>query len=165
MRYCPPNVTLGQFWLDHGVSPCLMDTIVAPVVGGFLLFFGTVQLWIYRKYASPVSEYSLNTSKLFLLQQFCLMTLPLLCVSRFGLQLFYFHDPIYGHMILSTSLFACSALYSYALLLVERKYQLPSVPSRGHGVILLVYWTLLFVAENLSFVNIKQKGWWFQLTE
>jgi len=165
MKYCPPNVTLDEFWLDHGVSPCLMDTILAPVVGGFLFLFGTVQLWIYKKYATPVSEFSLSNSKLYLLQQLCLLLLPLLCISRMALQMFYFHDKIYGHMILSTSLIATSALYSLVLLLIERKYMLPSVPSRGHGIILLVYWTLLFVSENLSFVNIKQKGWWFKLTE
>jgi ATP-binding cassette, subfamily B (MDR/TAP), member 6 len=167
MKYCPPNVTLDEFWLDHGVSPCLMDTVLSPVVGGFVLFFGSIQLWMYKKYATPVSVVSRGTSKLFILQQFCLLLLPLLYASRLGLQIFYFHNdhPIYGHEVLSTSLIATSCLYSLVLLLVESKYMLPSVPSRGHGVILLIYWTLLFVAENLAFVNIKQKGWWFQLKE
>ncbi|CAB3368075.1 Hypothetical predicted protein [Cloeon dipterum] len=166
MKYCPPNVTLEDFWLDHGVSPCLMDTVLAPTVGGFLFLFGTIQLWVYKKYATPVSEFSLPKSRLYGLQVFCLLLLPVFCVSRLALQAFYFHDRvIYGHMILSAGLVGSSALYSLVLLVVERKYMLPSVPARGHGVILLIYWTLLFVSENLTFVNIKEKGWWFKLKD
>lgn len=46
---------------------------------------------------------------------------------------------------------------------MERRYLLPSVPTRGHGLILLVFWTLIFVAENLSFLNLGKNEWWFQL--
>lgn len=45
----------------------------------------------------------------------------------------------------------------------ERNYMLPSVPTRGHGLILLIFWTLAFAFENLSFVNFGQKKWWFHL--
>lgn len=53
--------------------------------------------------------------------------------------------------------------YSICIINVERKYLLPSVPTRGHGLILLVFWTLIFISENLAFLNLGQKEWWFQL--
>lgn len=46
----------------------------------------------------------------------------------------------------------------------ERHYQLPSVPARGHGLVLLIFWTLLFIVENLSFINMRHEDWWFNLT-
>lgn len=41
---------------------------------------------------------------------------------------------------------------------------LPSVPTRGHGLVLLLFWTLAFIGENLTFVNLKQDDWWFNFT-
>lgn len=49
------------------------------------------------------------------------------------------------------------------ILKVERHKLLPSVPPRGHGLVLLGFWTLAFVAENLVFVNIGKLEWWFHL--
>lgn len=46
----------------------------------------------------------------------------------------------------------------------ERYYLLPSVPTRGHGLVLLLFWTLAFIGENLTFVNMKQDDWWFKFT-
>lgn len=45
----------------------------------------------------------------------------------------------------------------------ERHYLLPSIPSRGHGLVLLMTWTLLFISENLSIVNLKKEDWWFHI--
>ena len=47
---------------------------------------------------------------------------------------------------------------------VERHYQLPTAPSHGHGVVLLVTWTGCFVAENLAFLSMDNQQWWFHLT-
>lgn len=46
------------------------------------------------------------------------------------------------------------------LVLKERYYLLPSVPTRGHGLVLLVFWTLVFINENLSVMNLKKEDWW-----
>lgn len=55
-------------------------------------------------------------------------------------------------------------LYSWCLIVKERNYLLPSVPTRGHGIVLLIFWTLAFVTENLVFINYKHADWWFNLT-
>ena len=50
MEYCPPNVTLGEVWVDHGISQCFMETISAIFIGGFLLIFGLIQIVMYKRY-------------------------------------------------------------------------------------------------------------------
>lgn len=54
-------------------------------------------------------------------------------------------------------------LISIALVRKERYYLLPSVPTRGHGIVLLIFWTTTFMAENLTLVNLKQSEYWFRL--
>lgn len=66
--------------------------------------------------------------------------------------------------ILATVLTSLSFLFSIYLVQKERYYLLPSVPTRGHGLVLLLFWTLAFIGENLAFVNLKQDDWWFNFT-
>lgn len=40
---------------------------------------------------------------------------------------------------------------------------LPSVPTRGHGIVLLIFWTLVFVNENISVMNLKKEQWWIHV--
>lgn len=54
-------------------------------------------------------------------------------------------------------------LFAICLVVKERNYQLPAVPSRGHGIVLLLFFTLAFIAQNLALVNINSKDWWFDL--
>lgn len=56
-----------------------------------------------------------------------------------------------------------SLLFSIVLVGKERYYLLPSVPTRGHGLILLIFWTLIFVNENLSIINLKKEDWWYHI--
>lgn len=56
-------------------------------------------------------------------------------------------------------------MYPYAICIIvkERYFLLPSMPTRGHGLVLLVFWTLVFIVENLSFINMRHEDWWFNL--
>ncbi|KAE8740122.1 ABC-transporter, subfamily B member 03 [Frankliniella occidentalis] len=165
MLYCPPNITLSQVWVDGGTSQCFMDTVSNSITAGWLLLFGTSQLWIYRKWGTQVSQASLPKSQLYGLQLLFLVLLPVLCVVRFAVQATLINDNVvYGYMILSMVLSIVQFPLSIALLVVERHYLLPSVPSRGHGLVLLLFWSLLFIFENLSFVNLRKDDWWFHLT-
>lgn len=56
-----------------------------------------------------------------------------------------------------------SHLFAICLIAKERHYQLPSVPARGHGIVLLIFFTLIFIRQNLSLVNINSKDWWFDM--
>ena len=46
------------------------------------------------------------------------------------------------------------------VLAVERCYQLPTSPSNGHGIVLLMTWFGAFMAENLAFLSMDTKKWW-----
>lgn len=65
--------------------------------------------------------------------------------------------------ILYTSLTIFSYIFALCLIAKERHYQLPSVPTRGHGIVLLVFFTLTFIAQNLALVNVNSKDWWFDV--
>jgi ATP-binding cassette subfamily B (MDR/TAP) protein 6/ABC transporter ATM len=65
--------------------------------------------------------------------------------------------------ILYTSLTIISYLFAICLIFKERHNQLPSVPTRGHGIVLLIFFTLTFIAQNLALVNINSKDWWFEM--
>jgi ATP-binding cassette subfamily B (MDR/TAP) protein 6 len=49
------------------------------------------------------------------------------------------------------------------LIQVERRFQLPAPPGLGHGVILLLTWSLAFVFANLSLLSVNQHEWFFNL--
>ncbi|XP_074036436.1 ABC transporter ATP-binding protein/permease Hmt-1 isoform X1 [Leptinotarsa decemlineata] len=164
ISYCPPNISIWDVWVNHGTSQCFMDTITSSVIAGFIFVAGTIQLWMYRKYGTEVSPYHLSKSKLYYLQIFLTIFLPVLEILRFGLQGTIYEDKnIYGYMILSLVLTSIAYPYSLWIIKVERHYLLPSVPTRGHGIVLLIFWTLTFLSENLSFLNLGQINWWFKL--
>ncbi|XP_069668711.1 ATP-binding cassette sub-family B member 6 isoform X2 [Periplaneta americana] len=165
MLYCPPNTTFSEVWVNHGTSQCFMETITMAVSAGFLLLFGSAQLWMYKKYGTRVSQLSLPYSKLYYVQLFFTFFLPALAIVRLILQGTVFHDRvIYGYMILSVLLTVAMFPFSAILIIWERNYLLPSVPARGHGLILLLFWTLVLIAESLSFINLRREDWWFHLT-
>ncbi|KAF8786085.1 ATP-binding cassette sub-family B member 6 like protein [Argiope bruennichi] len=45
----------------------------------------------------------------------------------------------------------------------NRHKALPSIPTSGHGLVLLVFWTSVFIIENLTLLNLKNEKWWFRL--
>lgn len=57
--------------------------------------------------------------------------------------------------------FAC--LFAYCLIIKERHYQLPATPAKGHGVILLLFFTMTFICQNVALINLNADDWWFQM--
>ncbi|XP_066149342.1 ATP-binding cassette sub-family B member 6 isoform X2 [Euwallacea fornicatus] len=162
--YCPPNASIWQIHVDNGINPCFMDSLTSTIIAGFILLAGTIQLYIYRKYGNEVSPNHLTKSKLYILQMLLTIFIPVLDGIRFILSVTIFENSaIYGYMVTTLVLTVFSFMYSLWVIRVERHYLLPSVPTRGHGVVLLLFWTLVFVCENLIFLNLNKKNWWFQL--
>lgn len=164
ITYCPPNISFTEIWIEHGMSKCFMDTISTSIIFLYLMIFGTIQLWMYHKYGTEMNANVLPRSSLYNLQKLFLYLVPLLSILRIILQATILDDKkIYGYMILTTVLTVIVYPYSVHILRVERNNLLPSVPPRGHGLVLLGFWTLALVAENLVFVNIGKLEWWFHL--
>lgn len=148
--------------MDHGISQCFMETVSAIIIGGFLFVFGIIQIVMYRRYATEVVD--VRSSRLFTVQLFFTLFVPILAVIRFLLQIFVFKGgQIYGYMIVALVVTLVAFPLSAYLAGIERRFLLPSVPPRGHGFVLLVFWTLIFVSENLSFLNLNKEGWWWGL--
>ncbi|PSN53264.1 ATP-binding cassette sub-family B member 6 [Blattella germanica] len=165
MRYCPPNVTLNEIWINHGTSQCFMETVSVSVTAGLFFIFGSAQLWIYKKYATQIWESPLPISKLFIAQIFFTFLLPILAIVRFILQATVLNGgAVYWYMILSVVLTALMFPFSVILIYWERNFQLPASPTHGHGLVLLMFWTLVLISESLSFINLRREDWWFQLT-
>lgn len=103
LSFCPANVSIHDIWVDHGISHCFLDTVSSSVLAGFIMIFGTIQLLMYRKYATPIEDLSqISTSKLYYLQLFLLMLIPVLSVLRFILESFLFPDAhLYGYTVRS----------------------------------------------------------------
>ncbi|XP_076292860.1 ABC transporter ATP-binding protein/permease Hmt-1 [Lasioglossum baleicum] len=164
LTYCPPNITFTEIWVDHGMSKCFMDTVNTIVISLYLLIFGTIQLWMYRKYGTETPTSLFPRNKLYTLQKVLLYFIPILSVLRIIFQGTILDDKkVYGYMILTTVLTVIIYPYSVYILKIERHKLLPGVPPRGHGIVLLGFWTLAFVVENLVFVNIEKLEWWFHL--
>lgn len=166
LQYCPTNVSMfGPIWSNHGISQCFLDTVSAGVIGGFLLLFGTIQLLMYRRYGTEIDPLQIGRSRMYNFQVFLLGLLPVLGVVRFVLEGFVFEGAqVYGFMIVSLCVTLFVYPYSILLLVKERYYLLPSIPTRGHGIVLLLFWTLLFIAQNVAFVNLNYEKAWFHLT-
>lgn len=107
MEYCPPNITLSDFWLNHGISHCFMDTVSSAVLAGFIFIFGSIQLIMYKKYATLIDEH-IGKSKLYNFQIFLLCFVPVLALVRFILQAtVYDSSKIYGYMVCTIIYFKC----------------------------------------------------------
>lgn len=100
MTYCPPGIHIWDVWVDHGTPQCFMDTLSSSVLAGFILIAGTIQLCMYRKYGTEVSPNHLSKSRLYHLQIFLTLFLPVLEVVRFVLQATVYEDKaVYGYMV------------------------------------------------------------------
>ncbi|KAG8200340.1 hypothetical protein JTE90_028522 [Oedothorax gibbosus] len=66
-------------------------------------------------------------------------------------------------MLLSASFYCAAFPIAVYVLYLERHKALPSVPSNGHGLVLLVFWTAVFIVENLTLLNLQNEKWWFDL--
>lgn len=100
ISYCPPNITIWEVWVDHGTSQCFMDTITSSVIAAFILVAGIIQLCMYRKYGTEVSPNHVTKSKLYRLQIFFTLFLPIIEIVRFSLQASLLNNKsIYGYMV------------------------------------------------------------------
>lgn len=102
IEYCPPNVTIHDIWVNHGLSHCFFDTVSTAVIAAFIVVFGTIQMIIYRKYATRIEDLSqITASKLYYLQILLLALVPSLSVLRFVLEGFIFADAhLYGYTVM-----------------------------------------------------------------
>lgn len=54
-------------------------------------------------------------------------------------------------------------LFSIRLALLERNYSLKFAATNGHGIVLLLFWSLAFLNENLVMLVMKNRDWCFYI--
>lgn len=141
---------------------CLTDTVSSSALFGYIMVFGLAQHYFYRKYAIPIDREQLSCSFLCRCQMICTLLMPILAVIRLILQATVYNNRIvYGHMILSACFQTVAWPLSLTVILLERRNRLPSIPTRGHGMILLIFWTLALINEILAILNLQNEEWWF----
>ena len=163
MKYCSNGSFLSDPWTDDGLSRCFTETLTSSIVGGFVLFAGVAQILVYKKFSTRVDSRYIPQSCLFSLQVFLTFCMSIVALLRLILQATTIEPKfLYGYQIL-TMLASFVIMWPLSLILVflERRRQLPSVPSRGHGLILLLFWTLAFASENLAFISWQNPEWWW----
>ncbi|CAG0919528.1 unnamed protein product [Notodromas monacha] len=164
ISFCPANASLSQPWINHGLSPCFVDFFFSCFEFAFITFFGGVQLYYFRKYASRTARNLIPKSRLYQVQLWLAVLFPIVEGIRQGL-MYYLKGEYYGYELVYLLAVAYAWYWSVHLLRLERCYMLPTVPVKGHGLVLLLFWTTVFVKENLTFLNLKGLHWWFLLRD
>ncbi|XP_060851050.1 ATP-binding cassette sub-family B member 6 isoform X2 [Rhopalosiphum padi] len=160
--FCPNGSLIDQ-WVNKS-SECFVETTVAGTLAVYMILFGTAQCSMYRKYSTPLSQAAIPQSRLYYVQMIITFLLPLLAVAKFFIDIHINqHGVVYGYQAVYMLVMILVFPLSAKLVLMERKSLLPSMPARGHGLILLIFWILIFITENLAFITIKRDDWWIKL--
>lgn len=139
-----------------------METISTAFLFMCIAICLIIEMYLYKKYSIRVDVSSHPRTFLYKLQISITFLLPLLAIARLVLQATVLYDKVvYNYMILVLVLNIFLWPASIWIVIVERCYALPSIPTFGHSLGLLLFWTCAFIVENLSFLNLRNESWWF----
>lgn len=158
--YCDHNGSVSQAWLDSGLSPCFYFTLVPSVLLSFSILLGTLQSACYAQHSRTMEPKYIPKSHLYRLQLALSVVLILQALGGLIWQAAG-GNALYGYMIVYGCLYAGAWAFSIWLLHLERTRALERERSRGHGVVLLLFWALAFAAENLAFISWQSPHWWW----
>ncbi|KAK3604753.1 hypothetical protein CHS0354_017861 [Potamilus streckersoni] len=166
MKYCSRNTSFTDIWYDEGLNICFLDTLTSGLLFVFMIVFGCIQCARYRRNSIPVVEMNIRGGCGYNIQKLLTFILILEAVLRIVLQDVTKVDS--GEGITGSNLINFFALVitwsgSLKLLSLERSRFLPRRRTRGHSLMLLIFWCLAFVKENLAFVSYWSHSWWWYL--
>ena len=163
-EYCPSNDSFLPAWRQHGFSPCFLETVAPTILCLLVTIFAAIQLRVYRKHGTALSERVKPRSWVFKFQLALVILLPLNILFRLAVQatVLQDHKPA-GYMIVYCVMYIAALAVSVSLVFLERNYMLPIVPTRGHGLVILAFWALVLVFETTSVLSFKSPLWWWKL--
>lgn len=160
--FCPGNSSLVPLWVDQGLSRCLMETVISSLMFFVVVVMGGIQVLIFWKRAMTVERRFRTNPFWFRLQ--ILLTVAMLIQYIVRIVMYaILREPLHGDIELGTCFYLSSYIVSLFVIVVERAKVLSSSKVRGHGFILLSFWTLAFLAENLAFVSWESPHYWWKL--
>ncbi|XP_069472975.1 ATP-binding cassette sub-family B member 6 [Ambystoma mexicanum] len=162
--YCEHNASASTAWAQQGFAPCFFFTLVPSVLLSFCLLLGALQSACYSRYGRLMEPKYVPRSPLYRLQ---LMISGLLLALPFGGLIWQAAGVgvVYGYMLAYALLSSAGWAFTLYLLHLERTRVLPQDRTRGHGMVLLVFWTLAFAGENLTFISWSSPLWWWGLED
>ncbi|XP_034310382.2 ATP-binding cassette sub-family B member 6 [Magallana gigas] len=163
MKYCK-DLNFTEIWVEKGLNPCFIDTVTAGVIFLQILICGCVQCSLYKKYATKLPEKNLPGSCGFSIQVILAFVLMLEAVIHVILSDTSIRDQtVAGYQVFAALAMLYCWIASVRLMFYERRQMLPSIPTRGHGLVLLLFWSLVFVKENLPFISWWSSSYWWKL--
>jgi len=119
---------------------------------------------MYRKYSSKIEKKYVNSNLGSVLQVLLTVLLILESLSHIvTTDLMKIKGGVVGVDVLTFICVLLAWMGSLKVLSLERKELLPMLPPRRHGLLLLVFWTLAFLRENLAFVSWWSHSYWWYL--
>ena len=163
MKYCSNGTDFTQIWYDDGINHCFLNTVTSGLLFLFILVWVSIQGRVFRKYSTHVKKKYVKTNCWTVLQIFLTLMLMIESASHIVTQdLTKGNSEVRGVDILT---FLCLFLAwsgTLRLLSLERKHLLRcSRPRRGHGRVLLAFYALAFLRENLAFISWWSQSWWW----
>jgi len=164
MLLCGNGTNWTDVWENDGISRCFFESTSSGILFAFICITGAIQCGVYSKYGLLIDQRRVTKSCGYTLQVLATLMLMLEALVHMMLYDVYLgHHLLKGYQVLQTCFIMSACIVSLWLLAMERKTMLPSVPTRGQGVVLLLWYGLFFVRENLAFVSWNNPTWWWKL--
>lgn len=181
MNYCAQGQPFGEIWLRGALNPCFIDTLTAVVVALLMGICATIELRVYVRHGTALDKELLGS---FSVSRRCrevdkvgvdLGRPPFLYAVQLALSgLLFAVQParlivrsldgtLYGHMLVKDVVLSVVWLMSTLLVYIERNYDLPTQPLRGHSIYLIIFWGISLLVDTVYFVNLGGEYWYFQL--
>ena len=163
MAFCGNGSSFSPVWVDKGFTHCFTETVASSILFGIGVVFGCIELIFYKRYSTVVENRFLLCSCLFICQIFLSCILVLEPILNILFHYFWLNPGIVApYQILSAVFSSLAWLLSIVLIFVERHKILPTIPTRGHGLVLLLFWMMAFFVENMAFISWLSPNWWWQ---
>ncbi|CAF1384544.1 unnamed protein product [Rotaria magnacalcarata] len=150
-------------WTENGFTLCFFDTLTTSILFGFIFIFGLIQFIFYKLYGFKIEREYIDSSVLYSIQ----VTLTVLLACEPTLLYATETTTLGKTKIASYTVFRCvlrtiAWLLSLIILRVERTKTMPTAQSRGHGLIILIFWCLSVLTEIFTLISYRSPFWFFQ---
>lgn len=164
MQFCDNGTAWIHVWINNGINRCFYDSFTSGLLCVFIFLCGILQCFIYGRYSITVDKKRIPTSRAIYAQVVITLSLATEAITHMILQNVELYDKVLcGYHVSTACSFILAYLITLRLLFLERNYALPSIPTRGHGLLLILFWTLALIREILAFVSWWSSEWWWHL--
>ncbi|CAH8529672.1 unnamed protein product [Heterobilharzia americana] len=165
MSFCQPNESLNHPWVNKGLNRCFVNTFSSSLLCILFLIPGIIQVYVYRKQGQRITANLRSKSAFLYVHLFLSFLVPFLFLAQvmvFALMNRLEH--VYGYMTYSIVIMWILWPLSALILHTECSYILFNDRGRGHGLLLLCFWTTSFLLAYLPVASIASEDWWWRLS-